>query len=181
MAGQITSKKTVWANNRLQAIKRTCGIFAGSASLGPCERGRVIPINKVSVHRLMNVQGNYIWTKNHKERHRLLETGLWTDQGRKFKMATHNAPNTVAIYRIYDSNEDTYYLTKKDQQYKKRIDNGWQDDGVIFYALKAPGRNVHQLYDEPNRKYFWTLKNQHYRKLLDNGWVDQGVFFWDFP
>lgn len=86
-----------------------------------------------SVTRLHNLSnGDYLYTVNPEEISSLSSDG-WILEG-TFKVP---AANGLPVYRLYNPNMEHHMLTTTDKEKSEMIEQGWQYEGIAFYAYPA--------------------------------------------
>lgn len=78
------------------------------------------------------------------------------------------------MYRLYNKNSGEHFYTASQEERETLIKEGWQNEGIGWYAPIHGGDNVYRLYN-PEGDHHYTTDAQEKDALVKLGWQYEGI------
>lgn len=82
------------------------------------------------------------------------------------------------MYRMYNPYTGEHLYTANTNERETMVGNGWNYEGVMWYAPVKTNNPVYRLYNPYNGDHHYTISNDEYEKLANSGWNKEGVSFY---
>ena len=92
------------------------------------------------------------------------------------------APNppesAMTVYRLINQTTGNYLYTVSEDEIASKVENGWVNEGVAWYAPENSGTPIYRLNHLDTGEYHFTTSRNEYDYLQTCGWTAQGVVFY---
>ncbi len=79
--------------------------------------------------------------------------------------------NTEAVYRLYNPYDPQHLFTTDVDEYESRKLDGWEGEGIVWYAPKSSGVWVSRLYNQWTGEHLFSSDQSEIGTCVDAGWT----------
>lgn len=81
----------------------------------------------------------------------------------------------VKMFRLYNPNSGEHFYTSSASEKQNLIDEGWNDEGIGWYAPLHSDTPVYRLYNPNGEEHHYTANEEEKENLVEAGWKDEGI------
>lgn len=147
----------------------------GSATVTPssCEEGTEVTV-KAKPDKGYTVN-KITYTPKGKKETDITKTGKFKMPAADVTVKVTFKKKTIAMYRMYNPNSGEHFYTAKAGERDFLKTNGWQYEGVGWYAPETSKTPVYRLYNENAGDHHYTMNKKEKDALVKLGWKDEGT------
>jgi hypothetical protein len=108
--------------------------------------------------------------------------GFTKNEGVLFNASRSKSDDLVAVHRLYKKSTNDFLFTSSSGELDSLADNGYDDQGVPFYAADDASSCVTPVYRfRKGTKHRMAATSSDRSSLADDGWTSEGVSFYAAP
>lgn len=138
----------------------------------------------VQVYRLVNSNGDHLYTASESEKDSAVSSFGYTYEGVRFYAYKEAGNNLAPVYRLNNANGDHFYTIDEQEKSNSISLSRYKLEGIAFYAYKDPAATLNPIYRLVNSGgyHFYTTSSSEKDGAVSNfGYKYEGIAFYVPP